>query len=88
MPKDWFKRDSSERKDKGFFGVFLLLLIAGIGFFFLTGFIQGIFHQISCQQASRSWTDTNPKRYLLLLLDKDETLPTPGEEVHMFGTCR
>jgi hypothetical protein len=79
-------QDGHER-DKGFFGVFLLIMIAFVTFFTITQFIQGIFSQISCQQDRMVWTDNNPKRYLILFWDKTKNPPIDGEYVYMFGTC-
>jgi hypothetical protein len=76
-----------KEQDKGLVGVALLIALAAIVFFFILGFVNGIFQEMDCNQANRVWTGITPKRYIMRLIGEELPNPEVDEEVYMFGTC-
>lgn len=76
-----------ERNDRGLVGVFMLILLGVIVFFFVSGFVKGIFDEMNCTQAKRDWNAASPKRYIMRLIGEEIPDPNVDEQVYMFGAC-
>lgn len=77
----------SRRNDQGLVGVFILLLLGAVVFFFVSGFVKGIFQEMTCVQMKRDWNAASPKRYIKRLTGEEIPDPNVDEQVYMFGTC-